>query len=109
MIDTHGTDDKRLRVEVRSELDVEIAARTRSEWEEALENEEAMVGMVRSPKEALLGQYFTERGVVRPAERKDTQPRVGLPARSSAGFQNENGSAPGSWRTYQAHPPGTRF
>ena len=71
-----------------------VAARTWSEWEEALENEEAMVGVVRSPKEALLGSSFTERGVVRPAERKDPQPRVGFPARSSAGFHHETGSAP---------------
>lgn len=105
----HGTDDERLRVEVRSELDVEVAARTRSEWEEALEYKEAMVGVVRSPKEALLGPYFTERGVVQLAERKDTQPRVDFLARSSAVFKNEKGSAPGSWRTYQDHPPGTRF
>jgi crotonobetainyl-CoA:carnitine CoA-transferase CaiB-like acyl-CoA transferase len=94
MINMHGTEDERLRADVRNELDAEFAARTRSEWKDALENKEAMFGVVRYPKEALLGSSFTERGVVPSAEREDAPSRVGFPARSSAGFHHETGSAP---------------
>jgi alpha-methylacyl-CoA racemase len=84
------SDDPATRDALRAELADLFASRTREQWEADL-GEEVMVAPVRSLAEALDSDHARERGLV---VEDGPGPRVGFPARSSAGLGGHGGGVP---------------
>ncbi len=77
LVDEHMATDPATREAVRETLAATFAERPRDAWLEALAAD-AMVGAVRTPREALDRPAARERGMVR--EPEDAPPRLGFPA-----------------------------
>lgn len=88
----HGTDDPAERSALREELAALFAERARDDWLDRLADTEAMVGPVNTPRELLADPQIDARDLVERPD--DGAPRIGFPARFSAGRTTPDWPAP---------------
>ncbi|ELY64982.1 CaiB/BaiF CoA transferase family protein [Natrinema versiforme] len=92
LVDYHGSEDPAELEAVREELTALFAARTRDAWLDEL-SDEAMVGPVCTPAEALEHPQLEARGLIERPD--DAPPRVGFPAVGSNVPERRDESVPG--------------
>lgn len=92
LLDEHGSDDPAVREALREELAALFRSKTRAEWDETLDEVEAMVAPVNTTEEALSDPQFAARDIVRRPD--EAPPRVGFPARSTAESAGVNETIP---------------
>lgn len=92
LIEKHRAGDDATREAVRDVLSETFASKTRSEWESELGEEDVMLGLVKSPREALEDPHIESREIVRGAD--GPLPRIGYPAQVERGLDDVDETVP---------------
>ncbi|WP_254524452.1 CaiB/BaiF CoA transferase family protein [Natrinema caseinilyticum] len=92
LIDKHRADDEATREAVHDVLSETFASKTRSEWEAELGEKDVMLGIVKSPNEALADRHIESRGIIEGAD--GPLPRIGYPAQVERGLDDGDETVP---------------